>query len=55
MNGVMTVNEEFVLSLTFQGGERDALLHVGGTIGESHDVLHLGPPTRRRDWPRRHD
>jgi hypothetical protein len=42
----MTVHEEFVCVLTFQSGQTDAPLHVGGVIGDSHDVLHLGTPSR---------
>ena len=38
----MTVHEEFVYSLTSFCGQMDALIHVGGTIAESHDILHLG-------------
>lgn len=46
MKGVMTVHEEFVRPLTFQSCQRDAPLHVGGTIGEPYDVLHLGTLAR---------
>ena len=42
----MTVHEEFVWPLTFLSGQTDGLIHVGGTIGELHDVLHLGTPSR---------
>ena len=45
----MTVHEEFVWALTFLSGQTDGLIHVGGTIGDSHDVLYLGSPSRRRD------
>ena len=46
----MTVHEEFVCALTFLSGQMDALIHVGGTIGVPHDVLHLGLASRR--WHR---
>ena len=50
----MTVHEEFVCTLTSFGGQTDALIHVGGTIGKRHDVLHLGLASRRWHRPRCH-
>ena len=55
MNGLMTVHEEFVCALTFLSEESKALIHVGGTIGVPHDVLHLGLATRRWHRPGCHD
>ena len=51
----MTVHEEFVCALTFLSEESEALIHVGGTIGVPHDVLHLGLATRRWHRPGCHD